>query len=267
MKLKLYIFSILISLITTGCSKYGYVRLKFPTAPNTVLPENVSTIAVVNRSLSPKDKSDKHNAVAEAILTGEIAGSDKLASDECIRAVFDRFNNYKNTSIVFPTQSRMVGSGTRIIPDPLPWNIVKSICDSTKSDALLVLEMFDSNSDILLSTVTNQIGNVISSSMGTSTTSPQIRINVLSYWRMYDPKNEKIIDQYQCNNYLSFNSTGILNLPPPEALPQTAYSCGEQYVDRFIPGYYTVKRDVYKRGKGRYKKQFKAGFRKSEVAN
>lgn len=267
MKTKFYLFLLLVSILATSCSKYGYVQLKFPTAPNVSLPDNIKTIAIVNRSLSPKDNSSKGNAIAEAILTGEIAGSDKLASDECIKAVFDRFNGFRGVSIVYPATSRLLGSGTRVTPDPLSWKRVKEICDSSKANALLVLEMFDSNSDLILSGVTNQINNVLSGATNTPAPPNQIRMNVVSYWRMYDPINEKIIDQYQTTNYLTFNTFGILNLPPPEALPQTAYASGEQYVDRFMPGYYYVKRDMYKRGKGSYKQQFKTGFRKSEVAN
>ena len=267
MKTKFYLFLLLVSILATSCSKYGYVQLKFPTAPNVSLPDNIKTIAIVNRSLSPKDNSSKGNAIAEAILTGEIAGSDKLASDECIKAVFDRFNGFRGVSIVYPATSRLLGSGTRVTPDPLSWKRVKEICDSSKANALLVLEMFDSNSDLILSGVTNQINNVLSGATNTPAPPNQIRMNVVSYWRMYDPINEKIIDQYQTTNYLTFNTSGILNLPPPEALPQTAYASGEQYVDRFMPGYYYVKRDMYKRGKGSYKQQFKTGFRKSEVAN
>ncbi len=266
MKLR-FLLLFFIGIFATSCSKYGFVKLKYPTAPNATLPENIKTIAVVNRSLYPKDDKNKGNAITEAILSGEIAGSDKVASDECIRAVYDRFNGYRDMSIVFPATSRLIGSGTRTTPDPLDWKRVKGICDSTKADALLVLEMFDSNSDILLSVVNNQIGNIISGTLDLPKSPNQIRLNVISYWRLYDPINQKVIDQYQANNYMTFNSSGILNLPPPEALPQTAYYSGEQYVERFLPGYYFVKRDMYKRGKGKYKQQFKTGFRKSEVAN
>lgn len=267
MKLKFYSFILIVSLFATSCSKYGYVQLKYPTAPNAVLPENIKTIAVVNRSLSPKDDKNKGNAITEAILSGEVAGSDKVASDESIKAVFDRLNGFRDISIVFPATSRLIGSGTRTTPDPLDWKRVKGICDSSKADALLVLEMFDSNSDILASAITNEITNVISGNIDAPRPPAQIRMNVVSYWRMYDPANQKIIDQHQTTNFMTFNSSGILNIPPPEALPQTAYASGEQYAERFLPNYYYVKRDMYKRGKGKYKQQFKAGFRKSEVAN
>jgi hypothetical protein len=259
-----YLLFILTIVLFSNCSKYGYVKLKYPTNPNVVLPDNIKRIAIVNRSLPSKGSKDN---VIEAILTGEVAGSDKLASDECLKAVYDRFNGYKDIEIRFPAKTRLTGTGSRVTPDILDWKIVKDICDSTDSDVLLVLEMFDSNSDIVLSAVTNQINSVLAGSTNVTPPPNQIRMNVVCYWRMYDPRTKSIIDQFQSTNYLTFNTTGIVNIPPPEALPQTAYAAGEHYVYRFFPGYYYVKRDMYKRGKGQFKQQFLVGFRKSEVAN
>ncbi len=264
MKIK-FTFLALSIIILTSCSNYGYVKLNYPTAPNAVLPDNIKTIAIVNRSIAPK--GNNQNTVLETILTGEVAGSDKIASDECLKAVFDRFNGYQDYKIVFPAKTRLEGTGTRVTPEILDWKIVKRICDSTGADALLVLEMFDSNSDILVGAITNQVNNVLSGNTNVPAPPNQIRMNVVSYWRMYDPNKKIIIDQYQSTSYLIFNTNGYVNIPPPEALPQTAYAAGEKYVYRFLPGYYTVKRDLYKRGKGSFKQQFKAGFRKSEVAN
>jgi len=262
--MKRYYFLLLLiaSALFSSCSKYGYVNLKYPTAPNAVLPNNIHNIVVINRSLPPKEKN---NSMAEAVMSGEIAGSDKKASDECLKGVFDRMNGWQGISIIIPSHSRRYGTGTREVPEVLTWDVVKSICDSSKADALLVLETFDSNSDLLLSNVSNQIGAVIS---GQSPPPPvrQARMNVLSYWRLYDPSVQKIIDASQSTKYLNFD-LGVLPIPPPEALPQTAYAAGQEYIERFLPGYYTVKRDMYKRGKGQEKQQFKAGFRKSEVSN
>jgi hypothetical protein len=267
MKTRYFSFLLILSFLASGCSKYGYVQLKYPTAPEAVLPSSIKSIAVVNRSLVPKTDQDKHNAITEAILTGEVAGSDKLASDECVKAVFDGLNGFHDIKIVYPPTSHLTGTGTRSTPDPLSWARVRGICDSSNADVLLVLEMFDSNSDVLISSVTNTVGSVLAGNAGVPPPPAQIRMNVVSYWRLYDPREEKITDQYETRNYMTFNSTGLLNLPPPEALPQTAYDAGDRYAQRFLPGYYYVKRDLYKRGKGAYKEQFRTAFRKTEVAN
>jgi len=53
----------------------------------------------------------------------------------------------------------------------------------------------------------------------------------------------------------------------PTALPEVAYEAGLAYIQRFLPGFYVVRRDLYKRTSGSAKHQFKAGYRSAEVAN
>ena len=154
-RLLLFIF---ITTVFCSCSKYGNVKLNYPTAPQVSLPDNVHRIAVVNRSLFKKDNK---NSVIESIITGEIAGSDKKASDECLRGVQDRVKDSRQIEIVIPVKAWLYGSGTRELPEMLDWKLVKSICDSTKADALLVLETFDSNSDILAGVVTDQVNAIL----------------------------------------------------------------------------------------------------------
>ncbi len=266
--MKKFIFTSLVISVAlfSSCSKYGYVQLKYPTPPPVYLPEGIHTLAIVNRSLVKKE--DKQNSVIDAIINGKIAGSDKLASDECLKGVFDRINGYRDINIVIPSQTRLYGTGTRQTPEILDWNLVKQICDSTKADALLVLESFNSSSDVILATVTNQINNVLNGNPVNVAPPSQIRMNVISFWRLYDPIYKKIIDQYQTSSYLTFDAgSSSIPVPPPDALSKTAYAAGQEYIERFLPGYYFVKRDMYKRGKGSSKQKFLAAFRHSEVAD
>ncbi len=255
-----------IALIFSGCNKYGFVSLNYPVSPAVVMPEKVKTIAIINRSLT-KD-TDKKNKIIESIVSSEVAGSDRIASDECLKAVFDGLNGYRGISIVIPHTTRWFGSGTGETPDLLDWKLVQDICDSNNASALLVLESFDSNSDLLVSTVAHTVGTIITGGTPEPSVPNQIKMNVVAFWRLYDPSTKTIIDQYRSTNYLTFNGTGTdLIIPPPEALPNTAYAAGQEYISRFLPTYYTVRRDLYKKGKGSSKQAFKAAFRSAEVAN
>lgn len=256
---KHYILIAISLIILSSCSKYGNVSLKYPNPPLVSLPQNIHDIAVVNRSLTKKDNK---KPLIDAIITGEVAGSDKMASDEAIRGVFDGLNGWHNFNVIIPTRTRLYGTGTRETPELLGWPLVKRICDSSKAQALLVLENFDSNSGILMDNIHNQVNAVLNGNTPPPI-STQVRMNVESFWRLYDPNTQKIIDEFKSINYLNFNGS----VPPPEALPQTAYVSGQQYVNRFLPSYYYVRRDFYKRGKGSDKSEFLKGFRRSEVAN
>jgi hypothetical protein len=256
-------YLLLIALSISGCSKYGYVSLHYPTAPQVYLPDDVNAIAVVNRSLVVEEDADEK--VLEAIATSEVAGSDRLASDECIKGAYDAVKGMDGTQLIIPQKVRLYGTGTREMPELLDWNLVAGICESEGCDALLVLETFDSNTDLLLSTATEQLSAIISTGSPKTSAPDQIKLNVVCYWRLYHPGTKSIIDQYQHSSYMSFNTSG--GLPPPTALPESAYDAGIAYIQRFLPGFYVVKRELYKRTGGSAKNQFKAAYRRAEVAN
>ncbi len=271
--MKKTVFLLLISsALFSGC-KYGSANLKCPIPPVVALPVHVHTIAVVNRSLS------KTKSIIESVIYGEI-GDLELASEQCLIGVYDgiyawkhRFywDNYIDSSvnIVISAKKRFYGVGTHETSQLLDWKTVKEICDSTKADALLVLETFDSNSDLLLNVVTKEINAVIKTGSAVMPTPPQqIKVNVVSYWRMYDPVKKNIIDQFQVTNGLTYKGQGSnFAIIPPNTIPQLAYTAGEQYIQRFLPGYFFVQRDFYKRGKGISKQKFKMAFRRSSVAD
>jgi len=258
-----FLYVILIIITLSSCSKYGYVSLNYPKAPEAFLPEGVDDIAVVNRSLTKEE--DKQSGIIESIATGEIAGSDKKASDEAIKGVYDGIHNKSNVRIIIPKTLRIYGTGTRETPEILNWEYVSQICDSSDSDALLVLENFDSNSDILLSTAVQQVSSIVSSGKPSARLPNKARVDIRCFWRLYDPYTKTIADQFQQTYYMTFEL--VNGVPPFDALPETAYAAGVEYISRFLPSYYRVKRDMYKRGKGRDKDRFKAGWRRAEVAN
>ena len=261
--MKRALFLILIVLSLSGCSKYGYVSLNYPLAPEAHLPDDINFIAVVNRSLV--EEEDEGGRIIEAFATSEIAGSDRLASDDCIKGVFDAAHGLDGKEIIIPQKVRLTGTGTREMPELLDWDLVAEICKSERTDALLVLETFDSNTDLLLSTATEQVSAILSTGSPTTSIPSQVKMNVVCYWRLYHPGTKAVIDQYQHTMYLNFDLSG--GLPPPTALPETAYAAGVAYIQRFLPGFYVVRRDLYKRTSGSAKNQFMAGYRRAEGAN
>jgi len=253
---------LLVALTASGCSKYGYVTLSYPIAPEVILPDSVHSIAILNRSLTPEESKDQK--VMEAIMSTEI-GSDFVASDACIKGVYDGILNLPQTELIIPEEIRIHGSGTSEVPDLLSWEFVEEICGKEGADVLLVLETFDSNTDLMAKATTEQISSIISTGRIKTTPPSQVQMNVSAYWRLYDPGNKRIVDQFQFSNNLTINNVG--GVPPPDALPRAAYNAGIAYVDRYLPGSYRVKRSLYKRTSGRAKNQFKAAFRRTEVAN
>ena len=262
MKYGTLIITALLVLAATSCSKYGYVRLSYPIEPEVYLPDKAHSIAIVNRSITDEDA--KGAKVSEAIMSTEI-GSDYLASDACVKGVYDAIAMLPQTELLIPTELRMQGTGTREIPELLEWDLVEDICRKEGADLLLVLETFDSNTDLLVKTTTEQISSILATGRPKASPPSQVSMNVAAYWRLYDPGTRRIVDQYQHNDNVTLNTIG--GVLPPDALPRTAYDAGTAYIERFLPGSYRVKRELYNKTGGTAKHQFKAGYRSTEVAN
>ncbi|WMI64472.1 DUF6340 family protein [Aestuariibaculum sp. YM273] len=252
----------ILGLSLTSCGTSGYVYLNYPQEPAVILPENVSNVVLVNRSLTKVE--DKNAETMEAITTGEVMGSDRIASDEAMKGVYDGIHNKSHVQIIMPDTLRLYGTGTRTTPDLLPWDKVSQICEKSNADVLLVLENFDSNSDLIRSAVVDQVNAVITTGKPSARIPTGARVNVRSYWRLYDPYSKTVIDQFQQTHYMNFDL--VNGMPPMNALSETAYAAGFDYINRFLPSYYRVKRDMYKKGKGRDKDLFSAGWRSAEVA-
>lgn len=245
---------IVLSIAFSGCSKYAMINFNYPLPPQAGLPENVKTIALANRSLTSKE--DKTNKIIESVLSGEIEVSDRKASDECLVGVTDRLRGIDDFKAVLPAECRLYGSGTREIPAPLDWKEVNNICSSVNADALLVLEMFDSNSDMF------SLPKILAPKPQPG---DERTFNVLMYWRLYDPDSQEIIDQYECSRQLTYVSDGTTLTVPPKALHGAAYSAGQEYIERFLPGYFIVSRILYKKGKGADKEAFERAYRHVET--
>lgn len=237
----------------TGCSKYASVTFNYPLPPQATVPENIKTVAVVNRSLTSKE--DKPNKIIEAVLSGEIEVSDRKASAEAIKGVFERLPENAVFRCVIPQETQLTGSGTREMPPPLDWSKVEEICNNANADALLALEVFDSNSDLLMPKIFKS----------KSPATEERNFNIVMIWRMYDPSARQIIDEYECRRQLTFKSDGNHVAVPPKALHGAAYSGGQEYVERFLPGYFIVERQVFKKGKATDKDLFKRAHREVQT--
>lgn len=252
-KTTLILFAIA-TLALGGCSKYAMVSFNYPLPPQAEMPGNIKTVALANRLLV--NKEDKAGKIIESVLSGEIEVSDRKASEECLMGVSERLRGYDKLNTVIASENKLFGSGTRDIPAPLDWEKVSRICQDSHADALLVLEMFDSNSDMFalpkILAPRPQPGD-------------ERTFNVKMYWRLYDPSVQKIIDQYECSRQLTFVSDGSTLTVPPKALHGAAFSGGQEYIERFLPGYFIVDRMLYKKGKGIEKHSFEAAYRHVET--
>jgi hypothetical protein len=198
------------------------------------VPDHIKVAAMIDRTLVEDDASN----VIEGVITGEMFGEDKLATQILMDGVHAMLENAATISLKRTTEVYPGGSPfSAAFPEPISWEEIESLCEKYQVDAIVAIEKFDS--DFIIVPGLNQ----------TATVKAGIR--------MYDPASKSIVDQYQYSHQESFGSGELsieaaLNglISKNAAIKEASYEAGIDYGRRLSPSWYRVARKYYKRSKG-----------------
>ena len=238
-------------LVLSGCMPSVSIRVLNP-ADNT-FPDHIRKVVVVNRTYP--DEEGKVLNVIEGMLTGEGVGTDRRATEECIRGMIETMLQSPRFDLVRPSTTTLKGSGTGAFPETLPWEVVQRICEESGADALITLEAFDSDSRVAFRNVVVKEKQRDGRVLDVPYVDSDMRMIVTNGWRIYDYKSRRIIDEFRADDFLNFNGRGrvqqeaLANLPPRfDALMRTGFHAGKQYGHRISPMWGRVSRSYYKKG-------------------
>lgn len=251
MKNYIFLLFIAIAAFLSSC-KTSSLSVEVLKPAEITVPGSINTLAVINRSLPSEDNQAIN--IVEGALTGEGIFVDREASHRTIAGVSKALTSSPRFNVTVPDGLNIKGTGTAMFPAPLSWNKVESICKRYNADALLALETFDSN----VSTRFEKEERKRKEDEKTITYKVHIAtldISIDAGWRIYYPKEQRIVDQNVFLDQKSWNAEGkndddaASNLPNPrDAIKETGYFAGQQYAYRISPMYVWVGRQYYKKG-------------------
>jgi hypothetical protein len=232
------------------------------------LPQYIQTIIIVDRSVAPDTKRNKW----EEIITGEAMHQDAQAIQQTIDGFIYTIGNAPRFNIIRTTEKYMGDNTGKIFPDVLPWSTIDKLCQKYKADAVIAVESFDSD-------------YIITNGMRVETSKDNsglpIKLNVFFAegvatvnmgFRLYNPKEKVIVDQYLFSQKQRFDATAKTLtealqriLDKTSAINEVSYDAGSIYAKRITPTYYKVTRYFYNRPKRN--KKLMEGVRRSEVAD
>lgn len=262
-KMKYFILAGIALLVLTSSA---WVKLTLIRPSELMLPDHIKSIAIIDRTLKTNTPENK----LEQLATGELFHQDEQAllsiTDGFLEACsgMNRFHPVR-------TAERYAANGTKTsFPDPLPWDSINEICQRHQTDALLSVEIFDtdfllSNMPVKINTKDNN-GNPLSVIEFKASGVAIINFGI----RLYDNANKVILDEYQTTHRMNFDAqAGTLQaalnqmLDKVEAINRASYDAGFFYGQRITPTYYQVTRYFFDKPK----KELGAGVRYSEVAD
>jgi len=209
------------------------------------LPSDIKLVAVIDRSQSDNNVVN----VLEKGLLSTLSGKGDRLSKHCIDGVAGQLSKNQDISTVI-TGIVEKRPGTALdFPKPLIWEEVQRICNEYKTDAVMSLEIFSRQ----------VIDNVAEVKVG---------------FRIYDPKNKMILDEFQ---YFHGIKAGVVPsegqpeaivsnlINSDDALINASFVAGTIYGKRISPFWIRVNRKYYKRSKR--DPQMAEGARMMEVNN
>lgn len=243
-----------LSALLTSCT--STIELQMLQPAGLYMPEHIQTIALANRSRPSKG----FNNVVEGIVTGEGIGQDRRGRMRALEGLAVTLTRTPRFTVK-TTGIEMEGSPAgNSYPPPLPWEEVGRICRQYGADALITMELYDSDNfistDLRKDKKKDKDGKEYTEQYYIANMRTQVRVG----WRLYDQRESHIIDQFSGTEEAGSDARGDTedaakgNLPSPEAITQdVSFAAGEIYGMRIAPVWVTITREWYTKGKGNAK--------------
>jgi len=227
-------------------------------APVTIA-KDIKKVGVINRSM-PTDETKILDVLDKALSLegvdldkdGAMQAISGLSAELLNNARFDEVKTLSNIDFRTPKLG--------IFPVPLSWEIVDKICKETGSDALFALEYYDTNTKLNYNVTETGSKEVLGVKIPTAVHQANMETIVKTGWRIYDPVNRQIADEFNHLQSVVFSGKG----PSPlvavagligrkEAIIDVSNKAGHNYALRIIPFRNRVYRDYFVKGTNNFK--------------
>ncbi len=222
------------------------------------LSQDIKSVGVINRSM-PTDETRILDVLDKA-LSLEGVNLDKDGAEQAILGLSDELlNNRRFAEVKTLSDIDFRTPKLGIFPVPLSWEIVNKICKETGSDALFALETYDTDTKLNYSNHTIEkktlLGNI-----PLLEHQADMETIVKTGWRIYDPINRVIADEFGHFESVVFTGRGINPLVAAaaligrkEAIKDVSNKAGHGYALRILPFELRVMRDYFVKGTNNFK--------------
>ena len=250
MKKIFYFFAAIILL--SSCRTMGTLYAPMYAPPVIEMPAHIKKIGIINRSLPVDNKGKQTWATLEAIMSGEGILEDKNGSMAAMSGAQVQFNMETFVKASQLKEIVLPGAGGGRMDAPLSFSIIDTLCTINDFDALLVLEAFDTDQrNSQTSYALRELANVaITGNVNLNSRPPSYsEVFVKMSWRLYDNKNQLILDEVTLSDYFGTSKYpyDLGDFNKRDGIQSSYYIGGRAYVGRLYPSWVRVYRDFYRR--------------------
>ncbi len=251
-------FTLTISGILFSCSSTNYLTMNATQPAPVFIPASLQKIGVIDRSL-PVDKNKSLDDI-DKLLTAEGKNLDKDGAHSAVLGLYDELiHNNRFSEITLIENANLKSPGLGVFPAAIPWEKVEEICKDNNVDVLFVLCFFDTDTKVFYNAKAVQIANPFGLTIPAIEHEATMTTYIKTGWRIYDPKDKYILDEFVYNDNVVQFGRGINPMIAlkqianrKEAVQQTSNNIGHAYATRVLPYTIRVSRDYYVRGSNNF---------------
>ena len=259
-------------LVLASCSTgRRVVNINTKRPADITIPSSVKSILLVDRTKFNKNVLN----VAESILTGELPGEDNAATQALIQAFRAKLGNNARFTTKVAAERLEGNSVSTAFPKQIPWATIRRLCARYQTDAVLAVEIFDS--DFIITQGKRKTKKKIKE--GNITREVEVDEfyargvdNLQAGLKFYIPATQNVIDQKLYKKIGTWEAgaaskAGALAglIQKSMATRQLAEGLGRAYAFRVAP--MPVRLQRYFRGKAKRAPELEQGSRYADVAN
>lgn len=268
---KLIPLALIINLILASCGGQKPVTIQTMRPADINIDPAIQTVLLIDRT-KPSKKGNWIN-IGEGILTGEMPEQDKAAAQELLNSLKNALQSSPRFEVLIAAERLEGNSLTAAFPEPLPEHLQFNMLNRYRADALIVLEVMDS--DFIITEGKRRVKKTVGSGEN------RREIEVDEYYaegladikvgiRLYNPRNKELIDQQLISKTNTWsaaadNKAGALAalISRSAAVRELCAKIGHDYAYKVAPMPISLRRVFYTKAKE--STELEAGGRLAEV--
>ncbi len=259
-------YLLLIALIGANCNS-STTRIQVLQPAEIFIPEHIETIVTIDRSKPAKG----FLSFLEGAISGEEIGQDKEGRRKALGGLADALTRTPRFNVVHSGYEKTGSSASGRLIKPMNWYEVKALCEEFRADAVIAIEMYDSDSQITTQEKERKKKDKDGKEYIETYFVADRELSIQMGWRLYDPKSKVIVDEFttrddeRSDGQGSSKNQAIDNLPAAYLVARDiSFIAGELYGARIAPTWVSVNRNYYDTVKGIEQAQMEKAARYAE---
>ncbi len=255
-----YLITVLIvlSVILTSCSVTKDYTLSALEPASVDLATTITKIGIINESIS--SQKSEYNTRIEQILSTKDHQLEQDGIDAAITGLFDELvkdQRFDTVQLIHTEVNNSKGLGDTA--ETISWSAIKDICDANGVDAIFSLAYYEADTQLSVKKKKIEEQNMLRQYVKVDGHEITLETLIENGWRIYDPYNQKVIDELVFNDQITSIGTGSNEMDAlydisdrREAVLDQSKNAGSSYGLRLLPQEHDVNRAYFVRGSDKF---------------